>query len=233
MRRLLLASAIAATLSAPLAAQITVASGTSQNYFGPLGIDSQGFPASAIAQTFMTPGGANYLQSFSFYLSNSFNGNLLFLQAAVYQFDAGGFLAGPALFTSALFNGSGNVNGNDTFTFGNQLNIALSPNVVYALVLSSLPGAAQTPDGSTVLANLADGDTYAGGSLFYALSTNAADLSAPGGFTSLDDATDVAFSGSFTPTATPEPATLMLVGTGLAGMGGVAVRRRRRPSSRA
>ncbi len=227
MRRLLLASVIAATLSSPLTAQTTVTSGTSQNYFGPLGVDSQGFPASAIAQTFMTPAGMNYLQSFSFYLSNSFNGNLLFLQAAVYQFN-GDFLAGPALFTSALFNGSGNTNGNDTFTFGNSLNIALSPNVVYALVLSTLPGAGQTPDGSTVLANLADGDTYAGGSLFYAVSTNPADLSSPGGFTSLDGTTDVAFSATFTGTATPEPATLVLMATGLAGMGGVAVRRRRR-----
>jgi hypothetical protein len=232
MRRLLLASAIAATLASPLTAQTTVSSGTSSNYFGPLGIDSQGFPASALAQTFMTPAGMNYLQSFSFYLSNSFNGNLLFLQAAVYQFNPAGFLSGPALFTSALFNGSGNVNGNDTFAFGN-LNIALTPNVVYALVLSTLPGAAQTPDGSTVLANLADGDTYAGGSLFYALSTNPADLTSPDGFTSLDGTTDAAFSATFTPTATPEPATLMLVATGFAGAGGVAVRRRRRQSSRA
>jgi PEP-CTERM motif len=227
MRRFLLASAIAAMLSAPLTAQTTVSSGTSPNYFGPLGIDSQGFPASAIAQTFVTPSGMNYLQSFSFYLSNSFNGNLLFLQAAVYQFNVDQ-IAGPSLFASALFNGSGNVIGNDTFTFGNSLNVALAPNTVYALVLSAIPGAAQTPDGSTVLANLAPGDTYAPGALFYALSTNAADLSAPGGFSALDGTTDVAFSATFTPTTTPEPATLMLVATGFAGLGGVVARRRRK-----
>jgi hypothetical protein len=232
VRRILLASAVAAALASPLAAQTstTVSTGTSPNYFGPLGIDSQGGAASAIAQTFMLPLNQNYLQSFTFYLTNAFNGNSLFLQAAVYAFNTDQ-LTGPALFTSALFAGSGNNSGNDALTIGGgntPLNLLLAPNTMYALVLWTLQGNGSTPDGSGVLVNLAPGDPIANGALFYATSTNQADLSSPGGFTAYDGTTDVAFDASFTQSAVPEPATLMLVATGVAGLGGVGLRRRRK-----
>ena len=233
MRRILVLSAFASALALPLGAQTQVSSGTSTDYIGPLGKDSQGTPLTAIAQTFLLPTGTNYLQSFTFYLASQLNGNQLFLQASVYQF-SGDQLTGPALFASALFAGSGNTGGNDTFTFGNTttspLNLFLAPNVTYAIVLSALNGNGSTPDGSTVQANLAAGDTYADGALFYSMVASQADLSAPGAFSSLDGTTDVAFDATFTAApivSTPEPATLMLVATGLAGMGGVVSRRRR------
>ena len=190
---------------------------------------TQGFPASAVAQTFTLPATMNYLQSFTFNLSNFFNGNQLFLQAAVYQFDVDRLL-GPALFASSLFAGSGNINGSDAFTFGggaSALNLLLAPNVTYALVLSAIPGYNATPDGSTNQVNLGAQD-YTGGSLFFAVSTNPADLSAPGGFFSLDGSTDAAFEATFSATSTPEPATLVFVATGFAGVGGIAARRRRK-----
>ena len=231
MRRLLLLLGLATSLASPLAAQVTVSTGQSNDYIGPLGIDSQGGPLSAIAQTFMRPAGMNYLQAFTLYLTNSFAGDMLFLQASVYRFDTD-HLSGPALFASALFAGSGNVIGNDAFTFGggaSSLNVLLAPNAVYAIVLSALPGAAQSPDGSTVLANLGATD-YANGALYYSFAGSQADLSTGGAFAALDGTTDAAFSASFSVTATPEPATLMLVATGFAGMGGVVARRRRKAS---
>jgi PEP-CTERM motif-containing protein len=231
MRRTLLLSAFASALALPLSAQTQVTSGTSPDYLGPLGIDSQGTPLTAIAQTFALPSGTNYLQSFTFFLASQFNGNQLFLQAAVYQF-AGDQLTGPALFTSALFAGSGNTSGSDPFTFGtgaSPLNVLLAPNLTYAFVLTALNGNAATPDGSTVQANLAAGDTYAPGALYYSMVSGTADLFAPGAFASLDGTTDVAFNATFTAApvvSTPEPGTIVLVASGLAGIGGVVRRRR-------
>jgi PEP-CTERM motif-containing protein len=232
MRKIVFAFFVACALARPSAAQVTVGTGTSTNYVGPLGNDSQGTPLSAFAQTFVSPTGMNFLQQFTLYLSTELNGNQLFLQSSIYQFD-GDRLTGPALFTSALFAGSGNAGDNDAFTFGsdgNLLNVQLAPNVVYAMVLSALPGSALSADPSTVQVNLGATD-YANGELFYAVSTNPADLSAPGGFFELDGSTDAAFQASFSVTPTPEPASLLLVASGFAGMGGVVARRRRKPKA--
>src|SRR5262245_40954703 len=100
MRRIFSLFALASVLASLLVAQTTVSSGTSPDYIGPIGKDTQGSPLSAIAQTFELPTGTSFLQSFTLFLSSELNGNALFLQAAVYQF-SGDQLTGPALFTSA------------------------------------------------------------------------------------------------------------------------------------
>jgi hypothetical protein len=228
MRRLLLTTTVALALSAPLGAQVTVSTGAPTDYLGPLGIDSQLGPIpTAIAQSFIAPAGTSYLQSFTFYFTNFINGGSLNLDASVYAFN-GSQLVGPALFASALFLGT-NSFADVPMTFGTPtapLNILLAPNTTYALILSVLSGAVQTPDGSSVLVGASSTDSYADGGLFFST-----DASAPLTFSAADYPPDAAFSAAFSSSAvvgTPEPATLMLVATGMAGVGGVVARRRRR-----
>jgi hypothetical protein len=132
--------------------------------------------------------------------------------------------------------GSDNEAGFDSRTVGGDpaapLNILLSPGATYALVLSAFDGNALTPDPSTVLVGATADDTYAGGSMFVSLTSDKTSLFGDGAF--ISDASfgsDVAFSASFTNSAlvaTPEPATWMLMATGLMGVGVFAKRRRRR-----
>lgn len=232
MRCFLLTAAIATSaISTPLAAQVTVSTGTPTDYIGPLGIDSQLGPIpTAIAQTIVAPAGASYLQSFTFYFTNFINGGSLNLDASVYAFD-GTQLTGPALFASALFLGTNSLS-DVPVTFGsatNPLNLFLGPSTTYALVLSTIGGASQTPDGSSVLVGASSTDAYAGGALFYST-----DPSAPLTFSEAGYPPDAAFSATFTSApvvSTPEPGSLMLVATGVAGVAGMVVRRRksRRP----
>lgn len=237
MRRFLLIPAVAMALAAPAAAQVTVGTGAPDLGIGPLGVDSQnaGFIPTAIAQTFFAPPGASYLQGFTFFLSSFANGGALKLNASIYAFSAD-HLIGAALFTSPFVNGSDNEAGFDSRTVGGDpaapLNILLSPGAVYALVLSAFDGNAATPDPSTVLVGATADDTYAGGSLFVSLGSDKTSLFGDGAF--ISDASfgsDVAFSATFTSAAlvsTPEPATWMLMATGLMGVGVFAKRRRRR-----
>ena len=231
MRRFLLPAAIAAiaatAASTPLAAQVTVSTGTPTEHIGPLGIDSQLGPIpTAIAQTIVAPIGANYLQSFTFYFTNFINGGSLYLDASVYAFD-GSQLTGPALFASALFLGTNSLS-DVPVTFGtaaDPLNILLGPSTTYALVLSAVGGASLTPDGSSVLVGASSTDAYTDGALFFST-----DPSAPLTFSEAGYPPDAAFSATFTSapvTSTPEPASLMLVATGVAGLGGMVVRRRK------
>jgi hypothetical protein len=222
-------AAIAATAtSTPLAAQVTVSTGTPTDYIGPLGIDSQLGPIpTAIAQTIIAPVGTSYLQSFTFYFTNFINGGSLTLDASVYAFN-GSQLTGPALFASALFLGTNSL-GDVPVTFGTigaPLNIFLAPSTTYALVLSTIAGAPQTPDGSSVLVGASSTDAYTDGTLLFST-----DASAPLSFSEAGYPPDAAFAATFTSApvvATPEPASLMLVATGVAGVGGMVVRRRKK-----
>jgi PEP-CTERM motif len=237
MRRFFLLPAIALAFAVPAAAQITVGTASPDLAIGPLGVDSQnaGFIPTAIAETFFAPPGESYLQSFSFFLSSFANGGALQLSASIYAFSAD-HLIGSALFTSPFVSGSDNEAGFDTRTIGGDptapLNILLSPGATYALVLSAFDGNATTPDPSTVLVGATFDDTYAGGAMFLSLAPDNASLFGDGAFLSDPSfGSDMAFSASFTSTAlvaTPEPATLMLMATGLAGVGLFAKRRRRR-----
>lgn len=226
-------------LAAPAAAQVTVGTGAPDLGIGPLGVDSQnaGFIPTAIAQTFFAPPGASYLQSFTFFLSSFANGGALKLNASVYAFSID-HLIGAALFTSPFVNGSDNEAGFDSRTVGGDpaapLNILLSPGATYALVLSAFDGNASTPDPSTVLVGATSDDTYGGANsaLFVSLGPDKASLFGDGAFISDPSfGSDVAFSATFTNAAlvaTPEPATWMLMATGLVGVGVFTKRRRRR-----
>lgn len=230
MRRFFFAAAFATTLATPAAAQIPFTTGAPVETIGPLGKDQGGAYAVATAQMFQVPVGANYLQSFTFFLSNWFIGNQLFLNAAIYEFDADR-ITGPALFMSALFPGTSNDLTPEAYTFGDPtapLNVQLFPALTYALVLSTLDDMGASTDGAAVQVGVTGGTTYGG--IFAVMNgTPTADLSAPGTFVNVGN--DQAITAIFTEgrvTATPEPATLALLATGFAGLGGWSARRRRR-----
>ncbi|MGH7619206.1 MAG: hypothetical protein ACREPM_18460, partial [Gemmatimonadaceae bacterium] len=136
-------SAAALALAAPASAQV-VSNGSPTSDVGPLGKDA----ITAVAQPFVSPISV-YLQSFTFYLGNAFIGDQAFFTAAIYQF-SNNATSGLALFTSDPFAGVGDPNADQPITIGSlttaPLNIALSANTVYALILSSLDdNGASTP----------------------------------------------------------------------------------------
>ncbi len=176
MRRYAIAAAAAAVLAMPLGAQVTVTTGAPNSNVQPVGKESDNpVVATALAQTFLLPGGTNYLQTFTLFVSAAFGGgSSVQLAASVYAFDAvDGNLIGSPLYFSGLFPGSDNTGGYDQVSFGSgtPLNIHLAPGTVYALLLSAVEGYASTPDFSTVAVGTTD-DLYADGSAFVTLNTD-------------------------------------------------------------
>lgn len=213
----------------PLAAQ-TFGYSVPDNGIAPFGMDSFNMPTfNAIAQSFQTPVGSPLLESFSFFLSDNFQGADLQVQAGVYEFT--GSSLGAALYTSGVVAGSGNSADYDPITVSG-VHILLTPGTLYALVLRT---AASSPDGHTDIVGTTQAETFSLGQLFVSEGSTDAELRTAGAFTMSNAqsyGTDVAIQATFGPagvTATPEPATFALFATGLAGVGMVARRRRRAP----
>ena len=223
LRTLLPALLLLAAAPAAAGAQTTIGQLAPADYAGPIGRDDLSVDPTTrvIAQTFVAPVGSPFLQSFTFLLADYVNGADLRLRGAVYAFD-GDRLSGPALYESDLLPGSTAFD-LEPMTFGGTLNLALAPATTYALVLSSIEG---TPDFALNFFGATAADTYAGGELLASTETTTPALFVPGAFAPIPGSPDAAFQATFTASAVPEPATVVLVGGGLLALAGVARRRR-------
>ena len=160
-------------------------------------------------QTFMTPDAVNTrLDSFTFFITEGATGNLF---GAVYQWSGTGTL-GSALFTSAA---QSIVVGANTINTGG---IVLDAAAQYVAFLSTEGMAGGSPASS---AWGRGPDTYAGGEFVYTNGTLDSNFWIP-------DRDDLQFDMRFNAAvvATPEPAGVILMGSGLLGVLGIARRRR-------
>src|SRR5438270_811984 len=173
---LLSIAALAAIVSAAPAAAQTFGSDTPTNGAGPFGRDATfGDVIGAAAETFVTPAGSPFLQSFSFYTQDFIGGGDLRLQANVFLF-AMDHIVGPALYTSTERSGSANETGGyDPLTFSG-VNLLLTPGTMYALVLRV---AASSPDGSTNSVGTTIADTFTLGRFFLSTGSSDAQLGTP------------------------------------------------------
>lgn len=218
MRKILLAAAFSFAAAVPASAQFGAPLDPGFGYYGNFGpSESAGTPT--YAQTFQRPAaGFDWLQSFTFYLGDAYadaTGSNLVFQAAIYAVN--GSQLGAQLFASSPLNGSANYYTFDPYTLGAP-NLYLDPGVgTYAIVLQSI---STTDNALNVIA--AGSPDYAGGALYTV--DNLGNLSA------VDGTNDAAFEVTLTDgetSSTPEPATLVLVVTGLSLIGAVARRRGR------
>lgn len=237
-RTLRRAVAASVTLLA-LAAAPTFVSAQSINLTGnetPSGPFGKGAPAT-FGQTFTAPTGANFLQTFSFWLSDdpqgtgNANASSMLFQAYVMQWDAAnGYATGPVLFTSTVYGGPALFSQRYDFL---TTNLSVTAGTQYVAILSS---SAQLSNIVGSVANAAVetslSGTYTDGSFVYA--DNGSDFSAlsttPWDFTGFAPDYQAHFAADFSANAVsvvPEPSSLVLLVVGLSALTVLAVRKKR------
>jgi hypothetical protein len=188
-------------------------------------------------QTFTVPVGLSQLNQFTFQLYAGGNGSALDFYGFLMGW-SGDRAAGPVLYQSALQHGTDNFSP-VTYTF-NTGGINLSSGSMYVAFLNASEFIAANPD-ATAWDHLPSGvngfsDSYSGGNFnffnnggdFSLLTSEPWENFSVGGFGEMDAAFTATFSDAV---ATPEPASLALLATGLVGVFGAAGRRRKAASA--
>jgi len=195
----------------------------------------KGNATTTFGQTFTTPTGFNFLQSFSFWLSDDVGlgatnpGNLLF-QAYVMQWDgANGYATGPVLYTSSIQTGPTALSQRYTFAATNTAVSANTQYVAFVSASSQLSNILGT-DASAVLESSLLG-TYTGGQFVY--TNNGGDFGAlsmsPWEFTGFPEY-QTHFEATFSNAAVslvPEPSSLVLLAGGLVTVMLLTLKRKR------